>query len=121
VTVEEIQARLEAATPGPWFRSPEAALRLDGTITVRARSGNQPIARIRSVDRDELWPDPDGQTKRDAEFIAHAPVDISYLLSGVEQVRRRLQEEYDTHMGSYCDGVSTALDFLDEAFRSVAR
>lgn len=79
--LEEIEARLAAATPGPWFRSPEGGLRLDGMSTVRAREGNRPVARIRAVDRAELQDDPDAQTEADAEFIAHAPADIAYLLS----------------------------------------
>jgi hypothetical protein len=90
--LDEIKARWAIATPGPWFRSPTNGVRLDGTSTVRARDGSRPVARIRSVDRDKLWPDPDAQTELDAEAIAHAPADINTLVGEVERLRAEVAE-----------------------------
>lgn len=78
--VDEIAARLKAATPGPWFESTSSDYFADGAVVVRE-------------ERDEKAPFPakcgrvvavltriDGQQTDNADFIAHAPEDIAYLL-----------------------------------------
>jgi hypothetical protein len=80
--IEEIKARAEAATPGPWNLS--------------AR-GNHP--------EDNRWVD-DGRydicmvygcnslpSEGNATFIAHAPEDMLYLLAEVERLRAALEGE----------------------------
>lgn len=84
--VEEIRARLKAATPGPWgvtsFESEHVQTMLnagqgecwavwadvDGHCLAPATTGNGPTS------------------EANAEFIAHAPGDLAFLLSLLEQV-----------------------------------
>jgi hypothetical protein len=86
----EIKARRDAVSqPAPWFRSRVAA---SGDATVRSHFGNRPIARVRIGDHDmvglaehiEAWDETHAATQADAEFIAHAPADIDWLVEQVE-------------------------------------
>lgn len=96
----EILARLAAATPGPWWRSPVGAT---GGATVRTEDGNRPVARLDPGDRDVLNLAGEvgaerarraiEQTQADAELIAHAPDDLRHLLHLVEQMERELRDE----------------------------
>lgn len=67
--LEDIKNRLAAATPGPW----------------ELLGGNEYISPIGIT----VAPDDGGVTSRDAEFIAHAPEDIAWLLGEVERQRSR--------------------------------
>lgn len=86
MTLEEIEARWKAATPGPW--------RWD-------------------VDRGALWPtdwcvsDQDTPSDDDARAFASAPTDIAYLLDRVRELasdnrslRERLRDEHGVHNAS---------------------
>ena len=67
--LDEIRARLAAATPGPWkswIEGQEGAWGGSPGVMVPATSGGDFIEAGRP---------------EDAEFIAHAPADIAYLLS----------------------------------------
>lgn len=67
--IEEIEARLEAATPGPW----EFSLGRDWEITANGGS----LDYVASVS------DHGDQSDHDAVFIANAPEDIAYLLAAL--------------------------------------
>lgn len=100
---DEIRARLEAATPGPWYVPPG-----DGTQIWHGAS----LAEVERVDRGlqdgtvteveaESVFDQTGYlsygdmvSEHDATFIAHAPDDLRYLLDRVATVRRLLRFEY---------------------------
>lgn len=86
--LQEIAARLKAATPGPWFESTSSNYFEDGAVVVReARDGNTPppercgrvVAVMTKLDECQY---------ENASFIAHAPADVAYLLELVESLRR---------------------------------
>lgn len=99
--VEEILARRVAISkPPPWFRSRVGAT---GDATVRSREGNRPIARVRIADHDmvgldehvEAWDETHAATQADAEFIAHAPADIDWLLNALTECRDALDTAWE--------------------------
>ena len=67
---DEIRARLEAATPGPWERNNQHT---------KQRGIAGPLGLCATA-----WED------GDAEFIAHAPDDVTWLLSRVEELSDRI-------------------------------
>ena len=71
MNIDEIRARAEAATPGPWMweevKYPDEPVHL--------RFGNCDFV----LGRAEFY--------RDADFIAHAREDIPYLLDALEQLQ----------------------------------
>ena len=85
----EIRVRLEAATPGPWF----------ATSCPDKHSDDGPdfwlIDAVPSPNQEtevaEICHKPGGKSGHNADFIAHAPEDIAWLLEEV----KRLQEELD--------------------------
>lgn len=71
MSIDEIRARVEVATPGPWRAHP------DGLVW--AERPGDPVS---------------GSTEtEDAEFIAHARTDVPWLLDRLDQIRR-LCENY---------------------------
>ena len=68
--LDAIRARLEAATPGPWERN-------DQHTKQRGIAG--PLGLCATA-----WED------GDAEFIAHAPGDVAWLLARVEELTDRV-------------------------------
>lgn len=68
--LQEIRARLNAATPGPWHRHDD-----EPWVT---NSATPPMRIIATGLR--------GQ-RENAELIAHAPADIAWLLDEVERLR----------------------------------
>ena len=64
--LDEIQARLDAATPGPWVAMNS------GVIAIVTASEHQLITR--------------GSLPPDADFIAHAPDDLAWLLERVARL-----------------------------------
>ncbi len=83
----EIEARLNAATPGPWIDT-DSKPTAEGMLIVLA--GSDPISTTaREVcvfcDMEEC----EGEDLRDAKFIANAPADIATLIAEV----RRLQAD----------------------------
>ena len=61
--LQEIRARLDAATPGPWY----------------VRSG---WVALNNLNYDVI---PVGHNDADADLIAHAPADIAWLLAEIEK------------------------------------
>lgn len=73
--IEQIKARLDKATPGPW----EILSAVTQPPTIGTSSG---IAIAH------------GYRRETAEFIAHAPDDLKFLLEAVKESEERLKEEY---------------------------
>ena len=86
--IQEIEARLAAATPGPWDVEtiPETG---ESRVFVRSNTGDPML---------DVSVAPHGVRAEDAEFIAHAPEDIRALLDEVKAVRElhRKVPLYDT-------------------------
>ena len=70
--IEEIRARVEAATPGPWERK--------GDIIWHEYEPNEPFSGPPLVVRD------DHIAGGNADFIAHVREDIPYLLARIEEL-----------------------------------
>ena len=98
--LQAIEARLAAATPGPWKTQdfvdapPEDA----GSAVVKQGNGGLVAYALRSGAVEHEWYDKP-QCDADAEFIAHAPEDIRALIDEVKAVRdavaRHLEVGYD--------------------------
>lgn len=71
----DIEARLNAATPGPWVTGQHAS----NDTVIEAVNGGMTIY------------DEGGHGPADAQFIAHAPEDIAALLREVEALRTALR------------------------------
>ncbi len=83
--VGEIQARLSAATPGPW-----KTIRHDLSLYVEAESGEGLQANLGYVGN---------RPDNDAEFIASAPADVAYLLAELrarDEALGRVEEAAET-------------------------
>lgn len=89
--IQEIKERLNKATPGPWTE----IQREEYCSDIDSETAN--IAMV-------------GSTKADANFIAHAPEDIAYLLSCLEQANRRA-EAAEKILHGFAVG---SLDFCEE-------
>ncbi|UXM92534.1 hypothetical protein [Paenarthrobacter sp. JL.01a] len=79
--LEPIQARLDAATPGPWEASDVVDMDVDGTYElahVLAPDPGEPETSTLGVALGILRPD--------AEFIANSPTDTARLLAAVKAV-----------------------------------
>lgn len=103
--VQEIRDRLEAATPGPWSYSPASTGNpSDGPTHHEVRSvsisDDRTMYAIATTDYNEMG-------YLDAEFIAHAPDDIEFLLAEVE----RLQEDLEVTRDSLGD-LAGSLEYL---------
>lgn len=87
----EIKARLQAATPGEWREGAEGNLRVYGPDNQYEHSGLVAVFTRRS----------------DVQLIAHAPADLTYLLSKLEEaqswqaVAGRLYEALEDTQGWY--------------------
>ena len=79
--IQEIEARLEAATQGPWdFETiPETG---ESRVFVRSNTGDPML---------DVSVAPHGVRAEDAEFIAHAPKDIRALIDEVTDLRMKLE------------------------------
>lgn len=79
--IEEIRARLSAATPGPWRtqRADEESGEIDWEVMSGAKG--TPVARVSEADDYGL-----PTTRGDAALIAAAPADLAYLLAELERV-----------------------------------
>ena len=83
---KEIEARLKAATPGPWARDP-----FDGPSYQVIASGNRVVSYHHRHERqknDFIVPD--------HELMAHAPSDLSYLLEENRRLRGALEVVTET-------------------------
>jgi hypothetical protein len=87
--IKEIEERLERASPGPWKELPEevgrAYIRIRGTrLGCRYKIANVvcPVDLDREIE----------ETRANAQFIAHAPDDIRYLLAELTKAREENAE-----------------------------
>lgn len=104
--LNEIEARLNAATPGPWKRETER-----GTMFSRIIAGSEvnefhPLLKLQVCEASLAGPGYAGdQTKRacnNAEFIANAPTDIRKLIDEVKALRERFLCEHDIPKHIFC-------------------
>ena len=79
--IQEIEARLEAATQGLWDVEtiPETG---ESRVIVRSNTGDPML---------DVSVAPHGVRAEDAEFIAHAPEDIQALINEVTDLRMKLE------------------------------
>lgn len=85
---EQIQARIEAATPGPWAQEDYVDIDADGSYDlahVTAPDPDEPDTAVRGVAL--------GILREDAGLIANAPADLAWLLAE----RVKLQAAIDLH------------------------
>lgn len=73
--LQEIRARLDAATPGPWWTAEQ---RRPYNNPIWSRS-DDPVTTGETIGNIYLQPD--------ADLIAHAPADIAWLLGRVEALQ----------------------------------
>jgi hypothetical protein len=80
-TIAEIEARLQAATPGEW-------------VAVRSHTGATMEVHVDFMSPlTGGWRISEGiRLKPDAQFIAHAPTDMRHLLSEYHAARQRVSE-----------------------------
>ena len=86
--LQAIEARLAAATPGPWKAQDFVAAPTEdaGSAVVKQGNGGLVAYALRSGAVEHEWYDKP-QCDADAEFIAHAPADMRALLDEVKAVR----------------------------------
>ena len=103
--IVEIEARLNAATPGPWEAThrPKLPNENDPDILAARRDelGGEPGSSIWANEEQiwgSLWPSRNGSA--DANFIAHSPSDVAYLLA---ELRKR--DEALARVEAACDRV----------------
>ena len=86
--LQAIEARLAAATPGPWKAQDFVAAPTEdaGSAVVKQGNGGLVAYALRSGAVEHEWYDKP-QCDADAEFLAHAPEDIRALLDEVKAVR----------------------------------
>ena len=77
--LDEIQARVEAATPGPWEWDSDLCVMLAGY------EGQDPVVGVRLSPR-----------SFDADFIAHSREDVPFLLAEVTKFRAIIEEAANT-------------------------
>ena len=101
--LEPIQARLDAATPGPWEMRQCSPCTERGRLEVNIwdKDGNFLIAN---------WCDDDPYEPADAEFIANAPTDTARLLAAVQAVVALHEPERGNLIGPYCAHCISPID-----------
>lgn len=88
--VDEIRARLEKATTGPWKVDVSENFGNDWPITTGTNDEDGKCYHVctDSVRASGVW----GNAKDDAIFLAHSRSDIEYLLSELDEARKRIAE-----------------------------
>jgi hypothetical protein len=81
--LNEIRARCEAATPGPWKASIEGRDHSSGSDLIMTGAGS---ARGEDI---EIT----GATHADYDFIAHAREDVERLLAEIDRLKRLLKND----------------------------
>ncbi len=76
----EIQARLDAATPGPWVTKPGVSLAWSELVLAPVPGHDGYMALVADT-KDSFFNNHD-----DADFIAHAPDDLAWLLERVARL-----------------------------------
>lgn len=76
VRAADIRARLDAASPGPWYTHP-----VDGVIRILCRTSTHTVNKVASVLRTCR------HQQQDAALIANAPADLAWLLAQNDRLR----------------------------------
>jgi len=84
-----IEARLNAATPGPWRAKQMNRPEHDPWFFVLDAAGRGPVVET-VVAQTKYLVGPEEQQRADVEFIAHAPSDIAVLVEHVKALRAAL-------------------------------
>ena len=125
--LNDIWARLEAATPGPWFMvctddDSYMSARYVGTVDRGDRHDAQTgmdgsrAGEIVAVTLYQLHPGiahDAGRWDEDADLIANAPSDLRHLLERVELLET--VTHLDTGFGNFCNTAGPAVDDIDAA------
>ena len=85
-----IEARLNAATPGPWRAKQMNRPEHDPWFFVLDAAGRGPVVET-VVAQTKYLVGPEEQQRADVEFIAHAPSDIAVLVEHVKALRAALE------------------------------
>lgn len=85
--LSEIEARLRAATPGPWTKDPRGGGVVRGSTLIEFVRGSSYTQVALAVGLHEKEA---GGQEENATFIANAPADIAALIAEVERLRRHL-------------------------------
>jgi hypothetical protein len=123
---DEIRARLEAATPGPWKAAPEEAGR--SWCDIWSPTTKTTVVVADSIDRHR-----GGKTERisgvrissaDADLIAHAPADLAWALGEFERLEDALCSQrdalrLDTDKAALVDEVARLTEERDDARESL--
>ena len=93
--LDEIEARANAATEGPWEWEGEAKAEweLGANSLVPSRRPDDPVLYGYGYDASGI----EVKTPADAEFIAHARTDVPWLLEQVERRDKALEAVLDLH------------------------
>ena len=87
--MDQIKVRLAAATPGPWNSMTEETSDGENVYYTVESKGAKPGDYLLDMS------DTGAQGRADAEFIAHAPDDIAYLLAEVESLRSAMARAWN--------------------------
>lgn len=98
LNLNEIRARCESATPGPWETGGDVLGHFG--IYQRIYKGLVRIARANS--------DVTANNRNNAEFIAHAREDIPALIAEIERLKARERTDEDGATGRDCERVEPA-------------
>lgn len=99
--LEEIEARLSAATPGPWFVAEQPfddrSTAVYGDNTAQVACDPHGARFIADCDVTMEWtegePDQSVFDRANAELIAHAPTDLAWLVERVRELEGALEFE----------------------------
>jgi len=116
LTPAQIEARLAAATPGPW--RPVLANNSDSHWGVAVEGRDFPSIAYAHAQYDGYG---NGSTKADADLIANAPTDLAYLLAENKRLRAGITEALSslntalgvTNMREWVEGVRLDLTTLN--------
>lgn len=92
INLSAIEARLKAATPGPWKSEPCSA---GGRILVRGPE--QPLSARHEQQFLQVCPEVD------AHLVAHAPSDLAALLQLVRELQRRICPDVHRVLNGQCE------------------
>lgn len=121
---DEIRAREQAATPGPWEVDYNQPFSPDIQGIFKEDYGYVLKAEIPDDDEDEDEDDNQKQKSEDAEFIAHSREDIPYLLDEKARLKAALDEaerSAENWMRDFKNELEYGLKIMDELARWKAR
>lgn len=121
-TIETIQQRLSAATPGPWHVEEESSQECTIRATGPVISGVVATVRLNWIRSEQRY-----EQDRNVELIAHAPTDIAWLLARLVLVERQRDElrarnmEHEGDMLGMSERVRHAENLVDQYLNQLGR